>query len=110
MESLKKQKLYESIEIKGINHKDTLAASEELDKEILKEMLKNPVTENIYLKQVIKAKDCEIKNLQNRINELTIQAQIEYEKGKSANDSINLIMRIAEREGIVGEIKINGIR
>lgn len=107
---ISKVKLYESIEIKGINHKDTLAASEELDKEILKEMLKNPVTENIYLKQVIKAKDCEIKNLQNRINELTMQARMEYEKGKSAKDSIKLIMTIAEREGIVGEIKINGIR
>ena len=38
--------MYSCINEKGLNHADTIAASEELDKEVFKEMLKDPVVEN----------------------------------------------------------------
>lgn len=107
---MNRDKMYSCIDKLGLNHKETIVASQEIDKEVFKEMLKDPGVENIYLKQVIIAKNYEIKDLKNRIDILTRQAQKEYENGKSAKDSIELVMRIAEREGIVGEVKINGIR
>ena len=96
---MNKDKLYEAINKNGLNHKDTIAASQELDQEVLKEMLKDPKTENIYLKQVIKAKDSAIEKLNRRIQELTELAQMRYEVGESANDSIKLVVSIATSEG-----------
>ena len=107
---INKDFLYKTINEKGIGHKDTISASQELDKEILLEMLKDPVNENIYLKQVIKAKEYEIKNLQKRILELTEQAQMNYESGLTAKDSIEIVMTIASKEGIINASKVNGIR
>lgn len=96
---MNKDKLYEAIKKNGLNHKDTIAASQELDQQVLKEMLKDPKTENIYLKQVIKAKDSAIEKLNRRIQELTELAQMRYEVGESANDSIKLVVSIATSEG-----------
>ena len=48
--------MYHCIDNLGLNAKETIAASEELDQEVLAEMLKDPIVENIYLKQVVKAK------------------------------------------------------
>lgn len=96
---MNKDKLYEAINRNGLNHKETIAASEEINQEVIKEMLKDPKTENIYLKQVIKAKDSAIEKLNRRIQELTELAQMRYEVGESANDSIKLVVRIATSEG-----------
>lgn len=96
---MNKDKLYEAINKNGLNHKDTIAASQELDQQVLKEMLKDPKTENIYLKQVIKAKDSAIEKLNRRIQELTELAQMRYEAGTPANDSIKLVVSIATSEG-----------
>lgn len=96
---MNKDKLYEAINKNGLNHKETIAASEEINQEVIKEMLKDPKTENIYLKQVIKAKDSAIEKLNRRIQELTELAQMRYETGESANDSIKLVVRIAMNEG-----------
>ena len=96
---MNKDKLYEAINKNGLNHKDTIAASEEINQEVIKEMLKDPKTENIYLKQVIKAKDSAIEKLNRRIQELTELTQMRYETGESANDSIKLVVRIATSEG-----------
>lgn len=96
---MNKDKLYEAIDKNGLNHKDTIAASDELNREVLKEMLKDPKTENIYLKQVIKAKDYTIEKLNRRIQELTQIAQMNYEAGATANDSIKLVVTIAANEG-----------
>ena len=102
---INKDFLYKTIEEKRLNNSDTIAASEEIDKEILMKMLKNPVNENIYLKQVIKAKDCEIKNLQSKILELSKQAQINYELGLNVKKSIEIVMTIASKLGILGASK-----
>lgn len=96
---MNKDKLYEVINRDGLNHKETIAASEEINQEVIKEMLKDPKTENIYLKQVIKAKDSAIEKLNRRIQELTELAQMRYEVGESANDSIKLVVSIATSEG-----------
>lgn len=96
---MNKDKLYEAINRNGLNHKETIAASEEINQEVIKEMLKDPKTENIYLKQVIKAKDSAIEKLNRRIQELTELAQMRYEVGESANDSIKLVVSIATSEG-----------
>ena len=98
---MNKNKLYEAIEKNGLNHKKTIAISQELEQELLKEMLKDPRTENIYLKQVIKAKDSAIEKLNRRIQELTELAQMIYETGASANDSIKLVVTIASSEEIL---------
>lgn len=98
---MNKDKLYEAINRNGLNHKETIEASEEINQEVIKEMLKDPKTENIYLKQVIKAKDSAIEKLNRRIQELTELAQMRYETGESANDSIKLVVSIATSEGIL---------
>lgn len=96
---MNKDKLYEAINKNGLNHKETIAASEEINQEVIKEMLKDPKTENIYLKQVIKAKDLTIEKLNRRIQELSELAQMRYEAGAPANDSIKLVVKIATSEG-----------
>lgn len=100
---LNKQKLYNAIEEHGLLHPKTIIASEELDHEVLQEMIKDPIVENIYLKQVITDKDCTIKNLQQRIMELSTLAVEKYEKGSSAKTAINMSVQIAISEGILSE-------
>lgn len=102
-----KCRLYAVIDERGISIKEALIASEELDKEILEEMLKDPKVENIYLKQVIKAKECEVKNkdneiatLKRRILELSELAQMMYEVGISARKAIRNVQRMAEKENL----------
>lgn len=79
----------------------------EILEERLEEMLKDPKVENIYLKQVIKAKECEVKNkdneiatLKRRILELSELAQMMYEVGISARKAIRNVQRMAEKENL----------
>lgn len=93
-----REKMYKSIEKNGLNHEETIIASKELDKDVLNEMLKDPKVENLYLKQVIKAKDYQIRDMQRRIMELTEIAQMKYEAGASALNSVKLVVNIANKE------------
>lgn len=107
---MNRDKMYSCINEKGLNHADTIAASEELDKEVFKEMLKDPVVENIYLKQVIKAKDYRIAKLEEiirklrkmnrRINDLAEVAVMLNETGLPARDSVKLSVHISQVKGI----------
>ena len=107
---MNRSKMYACINEKGLNHADTIAASEELDKEVFKEMLKDPVVENIYLKQVIKAKDYRIAKLEDiirklrkmnrRINDLAEVAVMLNETGVPAEDSVKLSVHISQAKGI----------
>lgn len=107
---MNKDKMYKYINEKGLNHADTIAASEELDKEVFKEMLKDPVVENIYLKQVVKAKDYRIAKLEEiirnlrrmnrRINDLAEVAVMLNETGLPARDSVKLSVHISQVKGI----------
>lgn len=79
----------------------------EILEESLEEMLKDPKVENIYLKQVIKAKECEVKNkdneiatLKRRILELSELAQMMYEVGINARKAIQNVQRMAEKENL----------
>ena len=101
--------MYSCINEKGLNHADTIAASEELDKEVFKEMLKDPVIENIYLKQVVKAKDYRIAKLEEiirnlrgtrRVNDLAELAVMLNETGVPAQDSVRLSVYIGQVKGI----------
>ncbi len=95
---MNRDNLYKSIDKNGINHKETISASEELDKQVLQEILKDPKVENVYLKQVIKGQDYQIRNLQRRILELSEIAQMKYESGIPARESISLVVNIAKEE------------
>ena len=107
---MNKDKMYYYIDILGLNAKETIAASEELDKEVFKEMLKDPKIENIYLKQVIKSKDYRIAKLEEiirklrkmnrRINDLAEVAVMLNETGVSARDSVKLSVHISQVKGI----------
>lgn len=107
---MNRDKMYSCIDNLGLNHADTIAASEELDKEVLEEMLKDPVVENIYLKQVIKAKDYRIAKLEEiirnlrrmnrRINDLAEVAVMLNETGVPAEDSVKLSVHISQVKGI----------
>ena len=104
-----KDKMYYCIDNLGLNAKETIAASEELDKEILAEMLKDPKIENIYLKQIVKAKDYRIAKLENiirglranrRVNDLAEVAVMLNETGIPAKDSVKLSVYIGQVKGI----------
>lgn len=92
---MKREELYKSIMEKGINHKETIKASEKLDKEVFKEMIKNPVNENIYLKQVIKSKDEEIRRLNRLILDLSEVAVMRVETGETVQEAINSVVKKA---------------
>lgn len=92
---MKREELYKSIVEKGINHKETIKASEKLDKEVFKEMIKNPVNENIYLKQVIKSKDEEIRRLNRLILDLSEVAVMRVEAGETVQEAINSVVKKA---------------
>ena len=105
-----KDKMYYCIDNLGLNAKETIEASEELDKEVLKEILKDPVVENIYLKQVVKAKDYRIAKLEDiirklrkmnrRINDLAELAAMLNETGMPAKESVKLSVYIGQVKGI----------
>lgn len=104
-----KDKMYYCIDNLGLNAKETIAASEELDKEVLAEMLKDPKIENIYLKQIVKAKDYRIAKLENiirglranrRVNDLAEVAVMLNETGIPAKDSVKLSVYIGQVKGI----------
>lgn len=107
---MNRDKMYSCIDNLGLNHADTIEASEELDKEVLKEMLKDLVVENIYLKQVVKAKDYRIAKLEEiirnlrrmnrRINDLAEVAVMLNETGVPAEDSVKLSVHISQVKGI----------
>ena len=106
---MNKDKMYKCINEKGVNHADTIAASEELDKEVLAEMLKDPKIENIYLKQIVKAKDYRIAKLENiirglranrRVNDLAELAAMLNETGMPAKESVKLSVYIGQVKGI----------
>ena len=101
--------MYYCIDNLGLNAKETIAASEELDKEVLAEMLKDPKIENIYLKQIVKAKDYRIAKLENiirglranrRVNDLAEVAVMLNETGIQAKDSVKLSVYIGQVKGI----------
>ncbi len=104
-----KDKMYYYIDNLGLNAKETIEASEELDKEVLKEMLKDPVVENIYLKQVVKAKEYRIAKLEEiirnlrrnrRVNDLAELAAMLNETGMPAKESVKLSVYIGQVKGI----------
>lgn len=104
-----RERMYASINKNGLNHPDTIAISQELDKEILEQMLKDPKVENIYLKQVIKAKDCKIAELEEtikslrsyrRIKDLAEVAVMLNEVGMPAQESVKLSMCIGQVKGV----------
>ena len=107
---MNKDKMYYYIDNLGLNAKETIEASEELDKEVLKEILKDPVVENIYLKQVVKAKEYRIAKLEEiirnlrrmnrRINDLAEVAVMLNETGVPAEDSVKLSVHISQVKGV----------
>lgn len=86
---------------------NVVKASEDLDKKILEEMLRDPVIENQYLKRLLKSKDEQIRNLQNKIyekNRMEDLAEItvmKCEAGLNALNAIQLAVFEARREGIL---------
>ncbi|MEN8075696.1 aspartyl-phosphate phosphatase Spo0E family protein [Clostridioides difficile] len=106
---MNRDKMYYFINEKGLNAKETIAASEELDQEVFKEMLKDPKIENIYLKQVVKAKEYRIEKLEEiirnlrgarRANDLAELAVILTESGAPANESVRLSVYLGKVKGI----------
>ena len=105
-----REKMYTSIDKNGLNHEETIAASEELDQEVFKEMLKDPVVENLYLKQVVKAKEYRIAKLEEiirnlrrmnrRINDLAEVAVMLNEAGVPAKASVKLSVYISQVKGV----------
>lgn len=101
--------MYYFINEKGLNAKETIAASEELDQEVFKEMLKDPKIENIYLKQVVKAKEYRIEKLEEiirnlrgarMVNDLAELAAMLNETGMPAKESVKLSVYIGQVKGI----------
>lgn len=88
---------------------DVVKASQDLDKKILEDMLKqDPKIENRYLKGVIKSKDIEISRLQNEvlIKEQKIRDMVElivmqYESGLPLDRLIRVAQIKAVKEGII---------
>ncbi|ALR90248.1 Spo0E family sporulation regulatory protein-aspartic acid phosphatase [Clostridium butyricum] len=86
---------------------NVVKASEDLDKKILEEMLRDPVIENQYLKRLLKSKDEQIRNLQNkiyeknRIEDLAEITVLKCEAGLNALNAIQLAVFEARREGIL---------
>lgn len=108
-EKMNKDKIHSFIDNLGLNAKEIISASEEIDKEVLEEMFKDPVVENIYLKQVIKAKDYRIAKLEEiirnlrearRVNDLAEVAVMLNETGVPAQESVKLSVHISKIKGI----------
>lgn len=106
---MNRDKMYYFINEKGLNAKETIAASEELDQEVFKEMLKDPKIENIYLKQVVKAKEYRIEKLEEiirnlrgarRVNDLAEVAVMLNETGVPAKESVRLSVYLGKVKGI----------
>lgn len=64
---MNRDKMYYCIDNLGLNAKETIEASQELDEEIVKDMLKDPVVKCNYLERVIEAKEIRIAKLENII-------------------------------------------
>ena len=101
--------MYYYIDNLGLNAKETIEASEELDKEVLKEMLKDPKIKVIYQEQIIKAKDIRIAKLEEiirnlrvtrRVNDLSELAAMLNETGMPAKESVKLSVYIGQVKGI----------
>lgn len=106
---MNRDKMYTCINEKGLNHADTIAASQELDEEIVKDMLKDPVVKCNYLERVIEAKDIRIAKLEEiirylrgnrRVNDLAELAVMLNETGVPAQDSVKLSVHISQVKGI----------
>ena len=104
-----REKMYTSIGKNGLNHKDTIAISQELDEEIVKEMLKDPVVKCNYLERIIEAREAKIKRLEEkirklrrirRINDLAEIATMGVEIGLKAKESIGLVVNIASNDEV----------
>ena len=83
---MNRDKMYACINEKGLNHADTIAASQELDEEIVKDMLKDPVVKCNYLERVIEAKEIRIAKLE--ANSLTSSNLFDISKSL-LNENIN---------------------
>lgn len=106
---MNRDKMYTCINEKGLNHADTIAASQELDEEIVKDMLKDPVVKCNYLERVIEAKEIRIAKLEEiirylrsnrRVNDLAELAVMLNETGVPAQDSVKLSVHISQVKGI----------
>lgn len=106
---MNRDKMYACINEKGLNHADTIAASQELDEEIVKDMLKDPVVKCNYLERVIEAKEIRIAKLEEiirylrgarRVNDLAELAVMLNETGVPAQDSVKLSVHISQVKGI----------
>lgn len=104
-----REKMYTSIDENGLNHKETVKVSQELDQEVLEEMLKDPKIKVIYQEQIIKAKDIRIAKLEEiirnlrvtrRVNDLSELAAMLNETGMPAKESVKLSVYIGQVKGI----------
>lgn len=108
-----RDKMYEQINnSSSLVENNVVKASQELDQNILAEMVRqDPKIENIYLKNVIKSKDQEIRTLQKknyenevklqRINDIIESAVMRFETGMMAINAIDLAKKQAKKEGIL---------
>lgn len=100
-----REKMHDKINKNGLNHSDTIQASQELDEEIVREMLKDPVVKIQYLERVIEARDARIdflmstiKVLRKRlgmIENLAEVAVMKYESGLKAKEAIGITIATA---------------
>lgn len=106
---MNRSKMYYCIDNLGLNAKETIAASQELDEEIVKAMLKDPVVKCNYLERVIEAKEIRIAKLEEiirylrgtrRVNDLAELAVMLNETGVPAQDSVKLSVHISKVKGI----------
>lgn len=95
----------------NLTDSNVVKASQDLDQKILAEMVRqDPVIENIYLKNVIKSKDEQIRTLQNELLKATAQekrikdiiegAVMRFESGMMAINAIDLAVKQARAEGL----------
>ena len=96
--------LHDALNRCGRGTKEVQEASEKLDNNILEEMLRqDPVIENQYLKRLLKAKDEEIRKLQNEISlrninrDLSEIAVMYNEAGLNIHQSILKMLIVAAR-------------
>ena len=104
-----REKMYTSIGKNGLNHQDTIAASQKLDEEIVKEMLKDPAVKCKYLERIIESREAKSKRLEEkirnlrrvrRINDLAELASMGVEIGLKAKESIGLVVNIASNDEV----------
>lgn len=99
-----REKMYESIELYGISSKEALKSSQEYDKIVFEEMIKDPKIEVLHLRRIIQSKNEEIRGLQRRILELSDIAACAVQTGETVKNAIASVMMIAVKEGLVDEI------